>query len=177
MPRTRLPADPGAPTLTRRLLLAVIVVGIVLVVVAAVMLVGSHDPERLYPARRGYRRGGYSVLFPQLFAAGLYALVGVLALVTFFRSAAPAVAAAYAFVNAAALPFVAFAALGPWLAGEGRYSVLSPGAAAVCCGWLALAAAVALTYWIRHRRVTAGQPRGRSALLAIAELLNRPVER
>ena len=164
--------------LARRLLLAVIILGLILVVVAAVMLVANHDPERLYVTKRGrYRPGGYSVLFPQLCAATLYAFVSALALATFFRSAAPAVAAAYALVNALALPFVALTVLGPWLAGGGQYYILSPTAAALCCGWLFVAAAVALVYWARQRRVIGGAARGRSALLAVAELLNTPVKR
>jgi hypothetical protein len=176
---TRGEAALEAPSVARRLLLAVIFVGLVGVIVAAAVLVANHNPDRLYLSRRGYHRGGYLILFTTLLAAGVYALVSVVALtlVAFFRSDAPTVAAGYALANALALPFAAVKALGPWLAGGESYNVLSPRAAVLCCGWLSLATAVALVYWALERRVTSGGGRVRSALLAIAELLNSPVER
>lgn len=120
---------PRDPSLARAVFVAVLAAGAVLAVVAAVALVVGHDPDRLVPTKHGSERGGYLILFPELFACAAYFALSGLALVAYVRTRSRDVAAAFAVANVIFAPFVAAWAAGPWLAGADM-----PGASPAAAG-------------------------------------------
>ena len=166
-------SSPGKPpTFTRRLLLTVMWLNVVVYITAAVVAVITFDPDRLYFVRRNYQPG-HHILFANVCLCAFGLVQTSIFLFGFHRSDAAEIAAMYAFLNAIVVQYPILGTIRRYYGGlEPNFAV-----GAFWAAWLLMTAAFATTYWAQKRRYDAGGRPTRPAIVAIAEALNTPVDR
>jgi hypothetical protein len=162
--------SPTFPTVTRRLLLAVMWLNVLVYVAAPIVLALTFDPNRLYFVRRHYDTGEHRLIASTL-ACAVGAVLTLIYLFGFHRSDARQIAALYGALNAAVVQYPVFMAISQHFSGE----EVNLAAGAFWAGWLSFTSAVAFVYWVRKRRYDAGGGPLRPAVVAIADALNARV--